>query len=719
MSGRLDEAEEAFSRAGVVAFEKYPRHRGRLDDPKAWLIRLAHNVCMDLHREHRRERAHLVHESEGRTAPGPAWSEDFVTPERGLLRRELEAVVWSSVRSLPDRLRQVAEAMLLDGASYGEIADRLALSDVALRKRVQQVREILRRRLAAYAAGRGRTGRPPVSAEQDLSAGRPPSPRASDPWSCPRPRALDLVGLQLPGAAEREVLLAVAEEPRPATHRRLARLADYIRRHPTGWKKRLELARLLRRLGRFGEAAEHYRFVAERQPMRPAAWLELASLLAAVGRRQEAAEVCRQGAAAAARTATRRHLEGSRAGLEGRVEEALAALGKAARREPENLAHLLALGRIGLEYGRVVEAVEALERAAAIDPGDPVALTLSHDALRAVGSLAEAERRIGCAVERDPEAAPALQRLADLRSQARRVAGEEEALTRELLGRLRRRAPGASTTARSLARFHLARGEWVEAEAVLARYLEAHPLHPRGWHAYGRLLEAVGKPGPAAGALERALDLDAEDREIRCALIGLFSRSGSAVAARRLVEETLEHLPEDPRVVRLAAAELSRPPVAVGRVEELLRRAQQLQPQLAATAFCRGTVLERWGDTRGAVAAFEEGWSLLPTDDGFPAAAAAALALGECWRRLGEGERSRSWYRTALSHAGTFLAVDPTAAEVARGRALAALGEKAAAAAAWRRALDLHLTFPERARVAAQLRRLERSPSDTGMRVYR
>lgn len=714
MSGQLDEAEEAFSRAGVLALEKYPHHRDELLEPKAWLIRLTYHVCMDLHREQSRERARHAQESEGRRAPGPAWSEDFATPEQALLRREMAEVVRASVRSLPDRLREVAEPLLFEEASYGEIADRLAITGVALRKRVQQAREILRHRLAAYAAGRGPTiTRDSQPGESSMTHDASPSPKplgldSPGPWSCPRPRALEAVRLRLPSGVERDLLLWTAEEPQRPTERLLARLTSYIRRHPTGWKKRLELARLLRRMGRFEEAVEHYRFVTGRQPRRPAAWVELGAVLAALDRREEAGRLYREGRVAVGRAASRRHLEGLLAGLEGRVDEAVAALRDAARREPDNLAHLLALARLGLDHGRVVEAVEALEAVLAVDPDDPVALTLSHDALRELGRLGEAGRRIARAVERAPESVPALQRLVDLRSRGRRVTAEEEPLTLELLRRLRRRAPRLAATFRARARFHLARGEWDAAEALLAGYLEAHPGHAQGWHDYGRLLEQVGKAGAAAGALRRAFELDPGDRETRCALVALLSRSGSVEAARELLDETLARFPRDAGVVRLAADELSRPPAAVERVRQLLGRAAELQPRLPATAFCRGTVLARWGETRGAVEAFEEGWSLLPADDGFPAATAAALALGEGWQRLGQGERSRAWYRTALSHADTLLGVDPAAAQAARGRALEALGEEAAARAAWRRALELHLPFPERARVASRLRRLDR-----------
>lgn len=716
MSGRVEDAEEAFSRAALLALEKYPRQREELVDPRRWLVRLTYNVCMDLHREAKREQARQLADIEAvETAAVSLASAEVSNPERRFLNSEQHAFLMRSIHRLPTRLRVVMEGVVLEELSYRELSDRLAVSELALRKRMQQARSILRRRQAAYSGGKAKLEGPPNAAGETADPGSPGEalPRA-EPWSVPCPVAAEAVRILLPSGLERDVLLWLVEEPRRPSARRQASLERYIVKHPSGWKKRLELARLLRRRGRFEEAVPHYREVTRRQPSRPAAWVELASILEALGRSPEAAEVCERSARAARRKATEQHCAGLAAAVRGRLREAAAALREAARLEPDNPAHPFALGRALLAGGWDIDAAEAFDAALEIDADAPLALALSHDALSAAGRSRKAGRRVARALELDDTCPLVLSRWVELRSRSRRVEGEEGRETRRLLRRLRRLAPGHRETLRALAGFHLARGAWEVAEREIADQVDAHPAHAAAWCVYGEVLERVGKIGPAGSAHERAFELDPADREIRTGLARVLPRSGSAGRAQELLEETLARCPEDAGVLRRAAVELAG--LAADRVTllGLLDRAERLQPRSSPTAVCRGEVLRRLGETEGAVAAFEQGWARLAADDGLAPAAETALALGECWQQLGDRRRSDAWYRAAYSHATGFLDEDPAHAERIRGLACRALGDTAAAAAALRRALAHQLPYPERAAVASLLRRLSQFPENSG-----
>src|SRR6185295_17345791 len=73
--------------------------------------------------------------------------------ESVLLAGELISVTRDRIQSLPPRLRKVAELHLLGEMPYSEIADLLALTEVNVRKRMQEGRALLREHLQAYMEG--------------------------------------------------------------------------------------------------------------------------------------------------------------------------------------------------------------------------------------------------------------------------------------------------------------------------------------------------------------------------------------------------------------------------------------------------------------------------------------------------------------------------------------------------------------------------------------
>ncbi|NCS50448.1 MAG: RNA polymerase sigma factor [Microcystis aeruginosa BK11-02] len=55
MGGNCKDGEEALSRAIIKAYEKMPIHAEKITNPKAWLTRMTHNLCVDIHRERQRQ----------------------------------------------------------------------------------------------------------------------------------------------------------------------------------------------------------------------------------------------------------------------------------------------------------------------------------------------------------------------------------------------------------------------------------------------------------------------------------------------------------------------------------------------------------------------------------------------------------------------------------------------------------------------------------------
>ncbi|HUR82317.1 MAG TPA: sigma-70 family RNA polymerase sigma factor [Thermoanaerobaculia bacterium] len=273
LGGRRDDADEVFSRVAMQAFQKWPRRWNDDAHAKAWLLAVARNACVDLHRERMRSReVSLDAAAHDRAAPT-----ELITaatdPERALLRAEDRRRLRCTMRRLPARLRVVAEMHFVTEMSYRDIARELGISEPNVRKRVQHARAALRHGIDAIGIATRNAG----------ERGRAEAPAVAVPVQV-------TCGASLP--------------------RRRDALQRYIAHHPRGWRKRLELARTLAAMREFDEAALHYRYVVARQPFPLQPWIELGAVLEALGSVDEAAEAYAEGARQAGRERDREQLRG-------------------------------------------------------------------------------------------------------------------------------------------------------------------------------------------------------------------------------------------------------------------------------------------------------------------------------------------------------------------------------------------------------------------------
>lgn len=155
MGGNLADAEEALSRAMLKAWKKLPTYAEKITNLKAWLTRMVHNLCVDMHRERQRRASGIesIEEIAEREEKTILFSPN--TPESSILRRELEIYLHSAIDALPMRLRSPFILRFLQKMSYADIAKQLATSQANIRKRIQQAREILQKQLSKYFAGLG------------------------------------------------------------------------------------------------------------------------------------------------------------------------------------------------------------------------------------------------------------------------------------------------------------------------------------------------------------------------------------------------------------------------------------------------------------------------------------------------------------------------------------------------------------------------------------
>lgn len=128
-----------------TAFVKAFENLGRFDGTRPfrpWLLRIAHNACLDVLR--RRKRA-----SERPMAP----EEDFQDPRRGPTdcyeAAETRRRVWDGLGGLSQAHREMIMLRDFQELSYGEIAEVLGIPIGTVMSRLSAARQVLRHRLEA------------------------------------------------------------------------------------------------------------------------------------------------------------------------------------------------------------------------------------------------------------------------------------------------------------------------------------------------------------------------------------------------------------------------------------------------------------------------------------------------------------------------------------------------------------------------------------------
>jgi len=158
MGGNSTDAEDALSRAMLKAWEKVQKYAvGEIANFKAWLTRLTHNLCVDIHRE-RNCGANRVEDIEvyaSSVEQGLVSFED--TPESAMESGEKRIVIRRAIDNLPSRLRETFILHFYRELPYQEIAQQQEISYQNVCKRISQARAILREELREYFIGEDAT----------------------------------------------------------------------------------------------------------------------------------------------------------------------------------------------------------------------------------------------------------------------------------------------------------------------------------------------------------------------------------------------------------------------------------------------------------------------------------------------------------------------------------------------------------------------------------
>lgn len=145
MSGNMDDAQDALSEAMVKASTKFEESMDEIRNHRAWLSRIVHNACIDLHRQNRRK-AEYREETHGSadTPASPMTAPIIPSPEESYLAGEKLDQLETALLGMQEKLRKPLLMRCVQDRTYDEIAEALGLSNCAVRKRVQLAREHLR-----------------------------------------------------------------------------------------------------------------------------------------------------------------------------------------------------------------------------------------------------------------------------------------------------------------------------------------------------------------------------------------------------------------------------------------------------------------------------------------------------------------------------------------------------------------------------------------------
>ena len=119
-----------------------------------WLYKIAVNTAKNhLVAMGRRPPAGDIDAGDAEFMAGGERMHDSATPERELMRQEIEQSVFSTVQALPEELRTAITLREVDGLSYDEIAEAMGCPIGTVRSRIFRAREAIDEKLRPLLSG--------------------------------------------------------------------------------------------------------------------------------------------------------------------------------------------------------------------------------------------------------------------------------------------------------------------------------------------------------------------------------------------------------------------------------------------------------------------------------------------------------------------------------------------------------------------------------------
>ncbi len=464
----------------LKAWEGALKSQEEIGNYRAWLAKIVRHHSIDLQRRQNRDPQVKIDPELLAPIAEQARITHQASPENNLLKEESYTQLLARMDGLPLRLREVMMLRAYQNMSYKEIGQQLQITTENARKRVQMARSFLKNSGTHTQVQLGNTApaQEREATEAILLDDRAPT-HASQRYAMP-------VAFEWEG---RQFEWPVLHEFRPM---RLAQKAEtlrkYLERHPGGWKKELELARLCWALGDAREAIARMAAAWERQPHVPELALAYIRFLQAVGEHERVAAVAHEAAEATDGGPWQDLLSGHIAVAEGDMERA-AWHWKACL----PLGGGIQLAKTWLAIGRRSEALELLQIHIASHPMDREAfLWVAIAAARSPQGLQFAQlaqRRFPA----DPYAL-ACECVERWRQPGYCLGLEDRAAALQVA----KMAPDSYLAMATMAAFAHHAGLTLKAAQVVSDFLHMHPQHRQALAFAARLAQLQGREVQAA-----------------------------------------------------------------------------------------------------------------------------------------------------------------------------------------------------------------------------
>lgn len=418
MKGSHDQAQDALSKAMLLAREKLPVHFANIQNINGWLTRLTSNICIDMLRKQKKEILSCNLPDSFDYNNSISWSEFSGSPENKFLVEQKMEIVYQAINRLPSRLKEPMMLHLFMQIPYKEIAFEFNITCQNVRKRIQQARDMLQEILGQYDFDFSSYCSTLISMSRDSQVWFKAFRQArqilernvreiqSDF------KATSLFRVSMICGCKRSVMIYLEDKP-SRLKIKINTLQQYVKRYPTGWKKQMELAHLLYSDGQWELSIHHYRGALSKHPLNLHGWLTLGEMLLKIGHNKAAEDVHLRALACTRKKAAKHHVMGLLKICRGQWNNAIQEFKNAASHEPGNPAHQFKTGYCYLYLGQIEEALESFNTVLEINPNHLPALTYSYEILMCLKQLEEAHKRIKHVLEIYPKDVLALKRMKD------------------------------------------------------------------------------------------------------------------------------------------------------------------------------------------------------------------------------------------------------------------------------------------------------------------